>query len=588
MFPEGAHGEKIDVKISAVADTGAWRTVLPLSAVPKGTTLVPSATRLVVANGSLLPNSGSLSFSAYVANGPRAVIQALVSPGLQGPPLVGLDDLKALGVISANFPEIGGRSCAVRLVEEDDGNVDDDAAHVDVAYVRAVEEDDDPHCYGVGEDTLAAIKADYADVLVSSLGESAGSIAGAPMHIELDPAKAVKPCQVTTARQVPLHIQPMARKLVQELLEAKAMVRCYEPTVWTSPGYFVLKACGKKARKIVDYRQLNKAVRRPVHPVNSAADLMRKVDPRARWFCKLDAVHGYFQVPLDLESSMLTAFLIAEGKFRYLVAPMGLNSSSDEFCIRTDEAMREFFAWLLKIIDDMLVMGRTLQEVLARLRLVLAKCRATGIKLSLSKLEVGQSLKFAGFVVAAEGVKPDPAKLDSIRRFPTPVSLTELKGFLGLANQLGSFLPDLAHATVNMRTLLKKENAFLWLHHHDEEFAKAKSLLCSSALVKPFDSRLPTELLTDASRLFGLGYALLQREPSGQPRLGAGGSCSLTPAQRNNATVELEASAILWATVKCNHYLRGLSWFTIKTDHKPLVGAFNKPLAAMGNDRSSI
>jgi hypothetical protein len=78
---------------------------------------------------------------------------------------------------------------------------------------------------------------------------------------------------------------------------------------------------------------------------------------------------------------------------------------------------------------------------------------------------------------------------------------------------------------------------------------------------------------------------LLQREPSGRPRLIECGSCSLTPAQQRYATVELEASAILWATVKCDHYLRGMVAFTIKTDHKPLVGAFDKPLAAMGNDR---
>jgi hypothetical protein len=296
-------------------------------------------------------------------------------------------------------------------------------------------------------------------------------------------------------------------------------------------------------------------------------------------------MHGYFQVPLDHESSLLTTFIIDEGKYRYTVAPMGLNSSSDAFCVRTDEAMREFFAWLLKIIDDMLVQGRTLQEVFRRLRLVLQRCRETGIMLSLSKLEVGQSIKFAGFTVCAEGVRPDPSKLATIRGFPTPKTVTDLKSFLGLANQLGAFLPDLAHATVNLRGQLKKENAFLWLHLHDEEFSRAKELLCSSVLVKPFDSSLATELLTDASRLFGLGYALLQRETNGQPRLIQCGSCSLTPAQRNYATIELEASAILWGAVKCNHYLRGLALFDIFTDHKPLVGAFKKPLAAMGNDR---
>jgi hypothetical protein len=261
---------------------------------------------------------------------------------------------------------------------------------------------DDQHL-GVGNDSLESVIADFPDVLVSDLGDAAGCIRGEDMHIEIDHTRNVKPLHVTTARQVPIHIQPLARKLVKELLEAKAVVRCLEPTVWSSPGHFLLKACGKKARLITDYRHLNEAIRRPVHPFNSASDLMRKVSPTSRWFAKLDAVHGYFQVPLDHESLLLTPFLIAEGKFRYLVAPMGLNSSSDEFCIRTDAAMRDFFEWLLKIIDDMLVQGRTLQEVFQRLRLVLQRWRETGIKLSLAKLAVGTSLKFAGFIVRRMG-----------------------------------------------------------------------------------------------------------------------------------------------------------------------------------------
>jgi hypothetical protein len=596
-----ADGEVAEVKLVVIPDTGAARTIIPLKAVPAGAVVAPSRTRLFTAGGAPLDNSGTVSFSACVAGGPRTVIQAVVSTGLVGPPLVGCNDLEALGVLPASFPAVDGVTCAVIALPEDD-----DVAHVDrvgveedgdengepvpAAAAVAVEDDvdellEDPDHLGVGDDSLEKIVADFADVLVSDLGQAAGCIKGDAMHVELDPARNIKPLHVTTARQVPVHIQPLAKKLVQELLAAKALVRCYEPTEWSSPGHFLLKACGKKARLITDYRRLNEAIGRPIHPFNSAADLMRKVSPGSTWFAKLDAVHGYFQVPLDHASSLLTTFLIAEGKFRYLVAPMGLNSSSDEFCIRTDEAMRDFFEWLLKIIDDMLVQGRTLQEVFQRLRLVLQRARETGIKLSLSKLAVGRSLKFAGFIVGRDGIRPDPAKVASLRNFPTPKTVTDLKSFLGLANQLGSFLPDFAHSTVQMRLLLKKENAFVWLDVHDRELDLAKSLLCSAALVKPFDAALSTELLTDASRLYGLGYALLQRELSGRPRLVQCGSCALTDAQRNYATVELEASAILWAAQKCDHYLRGMLRFLIFTDHKPLVGAFDKPLAAMANDR---
>ena len=76
-------------------------------------------------------------------------------------------------------------------------------------------------------------------------------------------------------------------------------------------------------------------------------------------------------------------------------------------------------------------------------------------------------------------------------------------------------MPDLAQATVNLCQLLKNDNAFLWLSVHKEEFDRARELLCSSGVVKPFDSALPSELLTGASRLHGFGYALVQIDSSG-------------------------------------------------------------------------
>ena len=61
--------------------------------------------------------------------------------------------------------------------------------------------------------------------------------------------------------------------------------------------------------------------------------------------------------------------------------------------------------------------------------------------------------------------------------------------------------------TVNLRSLLKKGVAFVWLDIHDQEFKRTKEALCNDAIVKPFEPLLRTELLTDASRLFGIGYA---------------------------------------------------------------------------------
>ena len=136
-----------------------------------------------------------------------------------------------------------------------------------------------------------------------------------------------------------------------------------------------------------------------------------------------------------------------------------------------------------------------------------------------------------------------------------------------------------------MRKLLSTKNAFLWLDTHETEFRKLKEVLTSELLVKTIDPKLITLLLTDASQLNGLGYALLQKEDDTKLRLITRGSCSLNETQNRYATIELECLAIQYAISKCRFYLLGLPNFEIVTDHKPLLGIFDKYIFEIDNPR---
>ena len=77
----------------------------------------------------------------------------------------------------------------------------------------------------------------------------------------------------------------------------------------------------------------------------------------------------------------------------------------------------------------------------------------------------------------------------------------------------------------------------------------------------------------------------MQKSRKGELSLIQRGSRSLTPTQQRYATMELECLAIVWAIQKCDYYLRGLPHFDIWTDHRLLVGIFDKALAALENAR---
>ena len=166
----------------------------------------------------------------------------------------------------------------------------------------------------------------------------------------------------------------------------------------------------------------------------------------AACFAKLDATHGYFQIPLDDEASKLTTFILPSGCYCYLRAPMGLSSLSKEWCLHSDRVV-EGFPWCWKIVNDIPFWASAPTELESRLNEVVKRCADLHVTLSLSKFQFDTTLNFAGCLVSASGVKLDPSRLSALSNFPTPTDQTSVCSFLGLRNQLAFFVPDLQHHT---------------------------------------------------------------------------------------------------------------------------------------------
>ena len=234
------------------------------------------------------------------------------------------------------------------------------------------------------------------------------------MHISL--VDKCKPFKITTSRRVPLRFEKEANKVVDDLIAKKVIVPVKETTEWCSPAFFVPKADGIKMRLVTDYTQLNKYVKRPVHPFPSTRDILQAIPKEAKIFAKLDAVHGYFQLALDEQSSITTTFLLPQGKFRYLRAPMGLNASSDEWCCHSDRII-EGLPWARKIVDDTLIWAENLDILKERITEVLDRCREYNVTISKKTFEIGEIIEFAGHMISATGIRPDDKNTTRSRIF---------------------------------------------------------------------------------------------------------------------------------------------------------------------------
>ena len=227
--------------------------------------------------------------------------------------------------------------------------------------------------------------------------------------------------------------------------------------------------------------------------------------------------------------------------------------------------------------DDILIQGASVEELAKSLEEVLQRCQLHHITLSVKKMQCGDTVSFAGYIISALGTdkpecRPDPTKIEALKAFKQPTNITEVRSFLGAAQQMGAWHPDLSQATLEMRTLLKQNVPFQWTADTEKSFQKIKSMMSDQCNLSSFHMDWWTELITDASYL-GLGFVLIQRDDNGKWHLIWCGSCSLTSAQTRYAPIMLELLAAIWGITSCAFYLRGIRSFTLRTDHKPLAGA---------------
>ena len=157
-----------------------------------------------------------------------------------------------------------------------------------------------------------------------------GHMASPLMHILLNP-NAVPKC-VNTATQVPVHIQAEAHKVFQAAIDDGVIVRVDKPARVGFSRCLRAEASSRGVRLICNLTWLNSFIQCSIYPFHLVKDILQVIKPDAKDFCVFDAVYGYLQVPLDEESSHLTTFLLPDGQYWYLVAPMGQNSSGDEWC----------------------------------------------------------------------------------------------------------------------------------------------------------------------------------------------------------------------------------------------------------------
>ena len=197
----------------------------------------------------------------------------------------------------------------------------------------------------------------------------------------------------------------------------------------------------------------------------------------ARVFSTIDLGNAYYQVELDEDSKLKTAFSTKSGQFCFNRMPFGIAAAPATFqrlmnIVLGDMLWKEALVYL----DDILVFSKTLDEHIFKLNKLFDKIKCAGLKKNPEKCHfLKQKTKFLRHIIDEEGVRTDPDKLESIKTFERPKCIKKLRSFLGLCNYYRKFIKNYSSLARNLETLCgsNKEKVF-WNNECEKSFCQLK------------------------------------------------------------------------------------------------------------------
>ena len=115
----------------------------------------------------------------------------------------------------------------------------------------------------------------------------------------------------------------------------------------------------------------------------------------------------------------------------------------------------------LVYLDDIIVYSPSKEQHDKDLQAVLDTLKENRLLAKPSKcMFYQQELPFLGHIVSAEGIKPDPEKVEAIRQLPPPRNKSELRTFLGMIAYVKRFIPECSTLTAPLSVLTGKDTKF--------------------------------------------------------------------------------------------------------------------------------
>lgn len=327
-------------------------------------------------------------------------------------------------------------------------------------------------------------------------------------------------------------------------------------------------------RWVVDYRNLNTITWKDRHPIPLTNGIVDKLQG-AKYFTKLDMRVGYSNVRIKEGDEWKTAFICELGLYEYTVMPFGLTNAPAVFQRLMNNLFKDLIdRGLLVYLDDLLIYGRTLDELRATTKEVLQRLKDHRFWVKPEKCSFEQiEVEMVGFHADGTHVRMDPHKTTAIQEWKAPTSIKQVQEFLGFANFYRRFIKGFSKIGRPLFDLLKGEKGkqrFQWTDKQAKSFEELKQCFEKGPVLIHPNPKKQYYMEVDASD-FATGGELSQVAEDGKRHPIAFISKSLAPAERNYDIYDKELLAIIRAFQEWRHHLEGTKeMVVIMTDHNNL------------------
>ncbi|CAD0056184.1 unnamed protein product [Aureobasidium pullulans] len=321
-------------------------------------------------------------------------------------------------------------------------------------------------------------------------------------------------------------------------------------------GYPILFAPKKDGslRLCVDYRKINDITIKNRYPLPNIEELQDRLS-KAKWFSKIDLKGAYNLIRMKEGEEWKTAFRTRYGHYEYLVMPFGLTNAPATCQMMINDTLREYLdRTVVAYLDDILIYTNgNLEQHVKDVQQVLTKLQERRLKANPKKCEFHvKETEFLGFIIGVDGIRIDPAKITSIKEWPTPKNLKEVQSFLGLANYNRKFISGYSQTALPLVELTKQDTPFIWKERQQKAFEALKQACIDGPTLR-------------------IDWSMSYARPRRKRHPVAYYSRKMTPAEQNYDIHDKELLAIVAALQHWRVYAEGAPSLTILTDHKNLL-----------------